>query len=191
MGYEEIKKRIEDMIKEGDYEKALFCLDFLEEKIGKSKDPNADGIRSYIDKRRSEIYLLALEDEIGRAEDFISKEMQHSAVASLSAAERYFYRLRELNPVDLKKIKKYYHEIERLKPAAYLLCAERELRIAEDLVRERKYAMARAVLERAEKYVSMIPRPTSSKIPNEIKERKKKAQNDIKRLRKEIGRKLY
>lgn len=176
MEYEERIKRIRDAITSQDYEKALLALSSLE------RLPNLSD-EDIIQELRLEAYLIALKSKIKEAEDYISESKRYSAISSLSDAEIYLEKLKNLGYRDLED---HYSKIERLKPLAYKMCVEQELKIAHDLLEREDYSTLRNVLSRIEKYVNNIPKIKSSKISDEMKEFRIWSKKEIESLRVKI-----
>lgn len=171
--------RIEDAIKKGDYQRALINLGFLKDSLNKYS--TYENIRDF----ESRVYLLALESTIKEVEDCIRENKCYSAISLLGKAEMYLY---ELVKAGLEDIDNYSRMIDILRVYGYKLCIEHELSIANEVLKRGDYNSVRAILSRIEEYISKIPRPTTSWLPNDIKDFKRKIRSEIEKIRKEMKR---
>ncbi|MEM5835349.1 MAG: hypothetical protein QXJ25_01700 [Candidatus Aenigmatarchaeota archaeon] len=171
--------RIEDAIEKGDYRRALLNLDFLKDSI--TEQLYSEKILTL----KLKAYSLALDSIIKDVEECILAKMGYSAVSLLENADMYLNKLKELGSKDVNI---YSSRIDELRSLAYMLCTKHELKIVYDVLEKGDYSAVRAILSRIEKYISKIPRPTSSKIPPEIKEFKKNVRSEIETIKNEIKR---
>lgn len=172
--------RIEDAIKKGDYQRALLNLSFLKDSIIE---------QLYYEKildLELKVYSLALESTIRDVEECVLAKMGYSAISLLDNADMYLNKLKELGNRDVKI---YSSKIDELRSRAYMMCAEHELKTVYEVLKRGDYSAARAVFSRIENYINRIPRLTSSKIPPEIKEFKKKVRSEIERIKNDIKKK--